>query len=290
MEKIKETYLTEVPGTRLKSRKGGESAEYLCVCGNQVRRAVSAIERRGIKSCGCMRWNIPKVGERFNFLTFIGDTGKRTSTRQVIYLFKCDCGKEKEAEMKHIRQGGIKSCGCKFKVKVEAGQKYGHLLAIRESERTERRFDKLVNWVFLCTKCNKEKIIPAKWVVDGLHKSCGCNIGAPGEENTGARNSKNPDHALAHYWEFIGPNGERLEGFNLNHLVRNNVDLFDPADVMFDVKGCCNARAGLQRLFQTNKLGRRVAYQYKGWTIGARMRRSLAEKMLAKRRQINQGK
>jgi hypothetical protein len=52
-------------------------------------------------------------GQRFGFLTalrFVPTEGPRTK-----YLFRCDCGAEKEIRSEHVLSGLTKSCGCHHK-------------------------------------------------------------------------------------------------------------------------------------------------------------------------------
>ena len=51
------------------------------------------------------------VGKRFNRLTVISETPKRTKARTKIFLCKCDCGNFKEIAREKLRHG-TKSCGC----------------------------------------------------------------------------------------------------------------------------------------------------------------------------------
>lgn len=54
-------------------------------------------------------------GERYGRLTAIKPTEKRTKGGGVIWLFRCDCGNEKEIPLNSVRSNLIKSCGCLLK-------------------------------------------------------------------------------------------------------------------------------------------------------------------------------
>ena len=57
------------------------------------------------------------IGQKFGMLTIIKDTGKRTSSRGIIYLCKCDCGNMKEIRWSLIkRENRPRSCGCSRKI------------------------------------------------------------------------------------------------------------------------------------------------------------------------------
>lgn len=60
-------------------------------------------------------------GKKYGKLTVIKDTGKRNKHKGIIYLCKCDCGKETEAVGSYMRRGDKKSCGC-----LKAGAKKVH--------------------------------------------------------------------------------------------------------------------------------------------------------------------
>ena len=64
-----------------------------------------------------------KVGDRFDNIVLVEDTGKRTKTSGgVIWKCKCDCGRTFErsiASIKYsIKYGHTVSCGCAQKRKV----------------------------------------------------------------------------------------------------------------------------------------------------------------------------
>lgn len=51
------------------------------------------------------------TGKKFNRLTAIRESG-RSEKGEVLWLFKCDCGNEKEILGWRVKNGGTKSCGC----------------------------------------------------------------------------------------------------------------------------------------------------------------------------------
>jgi len=51
------------------------------------------------------------TGQKFNRLTALRPTEKRYQ-RQIIWLFRCDCGELKESTVYLARSGEVKSCGC----------------------------------------------------------------------------------------------------------------------------------------------------------------------------------
>lgn len=50
--------------------------------------------------------------KKFGRLFVIKDTGKRSPSKKIIYLCKCDCGKTVEVTGYSLKKGDTKSCGC----------------------------------------------------------------------------------------------------------------------------------------------------------------------------------
>lgn len=62
------------------------------------------------------------IGQKFNRLTVLKETDKRTKQRTKIFLCRCECGNLKEVAREKLRHG-TKSCGC---LKLEnLAKKYG---------------------------------------------------------------------------------------------------------------------------------------------------------------------
>ena len=53
----------------------------------------------------------PEVGQKWNRLTAVSRSGDITKKGN-IWIFRCDCGVEKEIVAKEVRSGNTKSCGC----------------------------------------------------------------------------------------------------------------------------------------------------------------------------------
>lgn len=61
------------------------------------------------------------TGQKFGNLTAIKRTEKYSKTDGVIWLFKCDCGKEAYVPVHCVKSGNTKSCGC-LKIKSARAQ------------------------------------------------------------------------------------------------------------------------------------------------------------------------
>lgn len=92
----------------------------LCDCGKECEVHSDNLRREGgSKSCGCEHWwgnrAIDLTGKRFHSLTAIRPTEKRSKTNSIIWLFKCDCGNEKEIVSADVVKHSTRSCGCGFR-------------------------------------------------------------------------------------------------------------------------------------------------------------------------------
>ena len=70
---------------------------------------------------------IDLTGQKFNMLTAVR-LAKISSAGQSYWIFRCDCGVEKEIRSSHAKSGMIKSCGCSTsRLMSENGSRHGHL-------------------------------------------------------------------------------------------------------------------------------------------------------------------
>lgn len=153
-----------------------------CDCGSEkITRKSNAISG-DTKSCGCLylesglKRTKDISGKKFHYLTAIRFT--RNIGRMYFWLFKCDCGQEKEINRVSVTHGNTKSCGCKgFELRSLAKVKYGditnqkfHFLTAVKSLGTK---NKNRWWLFRCD-CGIEKELIISSVVRGTIKSCGC--------------------------------------------------------------------------------------------------------------------
>lgn len=65
---------------------------------------------------------IDLTGQKFNMLTAVKLVGKNKSGAY-IWLFRCDCGNEKEIRGDVVKNGSVKSCGCLRKTRWEGIRK-----------------------------------------------------------------------------------------------------------------------------------------------------------------------
>lgn len=108
------------------------------------------------------------TGQRFGRLVAVSDTGRRTGNNAV-WLCRCDCGGEHEAQANHLRRGVVGSCGCSRRRDI-SGQRFGRLVALRPTG--DRRSAGPV-WLCRCD-CGREHETVADYLVAGTTRSCGC--------------------------------------------------------------------------------------------------------------------
>lgn len=142
--------------------------------------------RKGLtKSCGCVKnpggtggKKIDRTGMRIGKLVILEPTEKRTASREVIWLAKCDCGNICEIRGDDIRNGSKKSCGCsKYNDIKKALQNHTHLEG--------KRFGKLIviqrdfesgEWLCQCDCGRQTSLTTYELTRENATGSCGhCN-------------------------------------------------------------------------------------------------------------------
>lgn len=128
--------------------------------------------------------SINLVGQKFERLTVISKTDKRTSNGSVLWECQCECGNITLATSADLKSGHKKSCGCLQKEKAKqtghknlkdlVGQKFGLLTVVEKShvKKTQSGSTK-VYWKCKCD-CGNECVIVGNSLVTGNTRSCGC--------------------------------------------------------------------------------------------------------------------
>lgn len=80
---------------------------------------------------------------------------------------------------------------------------------------------------------------------------------------------KGVKHHRAKKWKLKSPTGKILEGTNLNEIVRNNLGLFEPDDVVWGgpSKNQCRAVSGISNLRLLKPDGSYRRTHWKGWQL-----------------------
>lgn len=96
-----------------------------CICGNIINVRSSELSRSdGTRSCGCLQKEmirnykrIDLIGQRFGRLSVIKESERRSGGK-IVWICKCDCGKEAYVASGDLKNGHTKSCGCLQKEKA----------------------------------------------------------------------------------------------------------------------------------------------------------------------------
>jgi len=92
-----------------------------CECGNIYYQSASNLVRGFSKHCGCKKRKVQNpefrdlTGQRFNRLTALYPTEKRTGSGSVIWHCRCDCKEETDVSESALVHGGQVSCGCRVR-------------------------------------------------------------------------------------------------------------------------------------------------------------------------------
>lgn len=131
----------------------------LCDCGNETLVYGTYLRNGHTKSCGCKRAEVAQelgknnildlTGQKFGFLTVVKDSGERIGCgNHVLWECQCECGNITKVTGTNLKDGHVKSCGCK---KMSYGEYYisqilekNNIQYIKEfcvSELNKARFD-----------------------------------------------------------------------------------------------------------------------------------------------------
>lgn len=95
-----------------KRQNGSVVWKCLCECGNIHYVTTAHLKNGSVSTCGKHSHRIDYTGQKFGKLTVIKDTGRINADNRTIWLCKCDCGNETEADSHILASGNKKSCGC----------------------------------------------------------------------------------------------------------------------------------------------------------------------------------
>ena len=91
---------------------------------------------------------------------------------RTFWLCRCECGVEKEVDIKSARNGTSKSCGC-LNIPKLLGKEFGRLTPIKDLGFVDIGAQR--KHVYLCKcSCGVEKAVYAGDLTSGNTKSCGC--------------------------------------------------------------------------------------------------------------------
>lgn len=157
-----------------------------CECGGEILLDTRCLQRGTVRDCGCR--TVVKPGQRdisgmrFGKLTALRPTAKRGLHGSVVWLCRCDCGNEVEAELRQLTAGYRKSCGCLGHppLKDFVGKRFGKLLVVGY----EGKRNGMHQWRCLCD-CGKETVVGQTLLQTGKTRSCGCLQAVTYRDNLG---------------------------------------------------------------------------------------------------------
>lgn len=112
--------------------------------------------------------------------------------QQVIWLCKCDCGKEHKTDATNITRNRIISCGCS-KGKDITGQKFNMLTVIKKTGKSCNTAKNAIEWECLC-ECGNTTFVSSKNLRRGNTKSCGCLMKGENHPNYKHGKTKNKEY------------------------------------------------------------------------------------------------
>ncbi len=115
------------------------------------------------------------TGKRFGRLTVLGDVGKRTESRRVLWKCQCDCGKIKFVRGDHLKKGNTKSCGC-LSIEKSHGNNFKDLTNFENDnfkvlKKVESK-NKRAMWLCECKHCENTIELHSNSI--NKYHSCGC--------------------------------------------------------------------------------------------------------------------
>lgn len=157
-------------------RKNGYTVwQCTCDCGGEIALDTRTLQRGTVRDCGCATCVKPGQrdlsGLKFGMLTPVSPTQKRGGTGSVIWLCRCDCGKETLIPAAQLTSGLKKSCGCLGNPQRKAlvGQRFGNLTV---TEYAGKRSG-MHRWLCVCD-CGNTTVVGQTLLQSGKTKSCGC--------------------------------------------------------------------------------------------------------------------
>lgn len=165
-----------------------------CECGGEKEVPAAYLRNGHTRSCGCLNKEreerLDITGQRWGRLTAVRlvryEDIEGAGKRRAIWLFRCDCGTEKEIPATQVKHSRTRSCGCLANEHITnlrkgdiTGQVFGRLTAIRPTE--ERDSNGSVVWELSC-ECGNTTYKTINTLKTGKVLSCGCKYRATRSE------------------------------------------------------------------------------------------------------------
>ena len=157
-----------------------------CECGGEKEVPAAYLRNGHTRSCGCLNKEreerLDITGQRWGHLTALRlvryEDIEGTGKRRAVWLFRCDCGTEKEIHATQVKHSGTRSCGCLANEHISnlrkgdiTGQVFGRLAAIRPTDK--RDWSGSILWELSC-ECGNKVYKTINTLKSGKVLSCGC--------------------------------------------------------------------------------------------------------------------
>lgn len=115
------------------------------------------------------------TGHKYGRLTVLGDVGKRTKNKGILWQCLCECGQIAFVKGAHLKNGATRSCGClnrearsKRRTKDLTGYENDNFIVLKKIGSRNNRVD----WLCRCKHCNGTTELNSNEIE--ATKSCGC--------------------------------------------------------------------------------------------------------------------
>ena len=165
------------------------------------------------------------VGKTFNYLTVMKYEGSKPDNQNKFRRYwtcQCECGKVISVSTTDLKDGHIKSCGCKTyeirqknKMKDIQNQRFGRLIALEPDFEKSKNNHGIV-WLCKCD-CGNNTYVKATQLLQGKTKSCGCLL----KEVLTERNIENREVQIGKQYGYLlvtGDGGYTQKGNNNRHI------------------------------------------------------------------------
>ena len=159
------------PAGSQKTRLGHHRKQWKCQCdcGKTTIVAQDNLLCGHTRSCGCMK----SQGLKKQVFGMLTPVSRITGTRD--WICQCECGSRITANQDDLFWGSVTDCGCQKKKRTNiAGQRFGKLIALRETEPgTSRSGVSISRWLCRCD-CGRELVVRKNNLTGRVTRSCGC--------------------------------------------------------------------------------------------------------------------
>ena len=159
------------PAEPQKTKNGGLRKRWQCQCdcGNKTLVAQDNLLCGHTRSCGCLKhWRLKR--RKFGLLT---PKNRIPGTRD--WSCQCACGNQITVNQDDLFWGTVTDCGCQKTKRMDiAGQRFGKLIALRETEPAISKSGvSIPRWLCRCD-CGREVVVRRNNLTGRVTRSCGC--------------------------------------------------------------------------------------------------------------------